>query len=84
MMKDLPRTCFAPCNTSEEALGLDIGEEFILVKIFKDKNECWPTFINDDPHTAPTYQFPTGASIRAILAAREHWNQRYAWSVKKR
>jgi hypothetical protein len=82
MMSDLPRTCIPPCNTSVEPMGLENGEEFIFVKISKDKCECWPTFINDDPSTTPIYQFTTEASITAILAAREHCNQQYAWRGK--
>jgi hypothetical protein len=76
-MSDLPRTCIPPCNTSVEPMGLENGEEFILIKISKDRCECWHTFINDDPSTAPIYQFPVEAPVRAILAAREHWNQQY-------
>jgi hypothetical protein len=81
-MSDLPPTCIPPCNTSVEPMGLENGEEFILIKILKDRCECWPTFINDDPSTAPIYQFPVEAPVRAILAAMEHWNQQYAWRVK--
>jgi hypothetical protein len=71
-ISELPRTCIPPCNTLVEPMGLENGEEFILIKISKDRCECWPTFINDDPSTAPIYQFSVEALVRAILAAREH------------
>jgi hypothetical protein len=59
--------------SSGEPLGLDEGEEFILVKVSKKKGKCWATFLNDDPdHSCGGHEhFALSTSIEEILERRK-------------
>ncbi len=51
-------------------MELGDGEEFILVKVSKDKRKCWATFLADDPERPYVDAFTTGSSIRMMLERR--------------
>jgi hypothetical protein len=53
-----------------ESLGLGEGEEFILIKVSKDKRKCWATFLSDDPEAPYVDSFPIGTSIEKMLQNR--------------
>jgi hypothetical protein len=59
-------------SSSSEPLGLDEGEEFVLVKVSHSKKKCWATFLNDDPeHQCDGHgHFALSASIEDILERR--------------
>ncbi len=60
-------------SSSGEPLGLDEGEEFILIKLSKKKGKCWATFLNDDPdHSCDGHgHFALSTSIEEILERRK-------------
>ena len=59
-------------SSSGEPLGLDEGEEFVLVKVSHSKKKCWATFLNDDPdHQCDGHgHFALSASVEDILERR--------------
>jgi hypothetical protein len=60
----------APSSSSSgEPLGLDEGEEFVLVKVSQKKGKCWATFLNDDPdHSCDEHgHFALSTSIEESL-----------------
>ncbi len=68
----------APSSSSSgEPLGLDEGDEFILVKVSKKKGKFWATFLNDDPdHSCDGHgHFALGTSIEEILERRKRHHE---------
>jgi hypothetical protein len=61
-----------------EPLGLDKGEEFILIKVSQAKGKCWATFLNDNPHHAcdGNGRFPLSTSIEEMLEKRRKLHEK--------
>ena len=72
-------------SSSGELLGLEEGEEFVLVKVSQKKGKCWATFLNDDPdHSCDGHgHFALSTSIEEILERRKRHEKLDAAARKK-
>jgi hypothetical protein len=68
-----------------EPLGLDKGEEFILVKVSQAKGKCWATFLNDNPkHSSDGLgHFALGTSIEEMLERRRKHHEKLNATTRK-
>ena len=73
-------------SSSGEPLGLDEGEEFVLVKVSHSKKKCWATFLNDDPdHQCDGHgHFALSASVEDILERRRQHHAIWTRKHEKR
>jgi hypothetical protein len=77
-----PRTAspaYTPTSDDDaEPLGLDKGEEFILLKVSQAKGKCWATFLNDNPkHSSDGIgHFALSTSIEEMLERRRRHHEK--------